>query len=237
MLEDDLLRLADRVAPPVRPDLPEAVLARLDGPHRAPSAPWRRRAVVATVTAAVVAAGGWSPQVRAVAADLLGLAGIEISRDEPDAPPTPARPLPDTREAELADAVEAAAFPLWVPARLGDPATVRVAQHGRVVSMEWRGGTVVLDQFEGTLGAVFAKQVGGLALAEVDLDGVPGWWIPGPHDLVYVDRHGQEVTATARLAGPTLVWEGAHGVTFRLEGSHLTRHEAVAIARSLAGTR
>jgi hypothetical protein len=99
--------------------------------------------------------------------------------------------------------------------------------------MEWRGGSVVLDQFEGTLGPVFEKQVGGIDVRGVDLGGVPGWWIAEPHDLLYVDRDGEVVEATARLAGRTLFWEDDAGVTYRLEGEELTRREAVAAARSL----
>ena len=186
--------------------------------------------------AALVASLGFSPQVRAFAADLLDLAGIDVSYDEPDASPVPQQELPDTRTSDLDRAAAAAAFPLSVPAALGEPEQVRVADGGRVVSMTWRDGTVVLDQFEGAFGPVFHKQVGGLELAEVDLDGTRGWWIPGPHDLIYVDGEGETVSATARLAGRTLIWDGAGGVTFRLEGTDLTRGEAVAIAGSVAGT-
>lgn len=235
MLQDDLARVAELLAPPVRPDLPDLVLARLDAPLTASRVTWRRGVAVAA-TSLLVAGGALSPPVRAVAADLLGLAGIELSRDEPDAPPTPARPLPGARESDLDHAADAASFPLSVPASLGAPEAVEVVDRGRVVSMQWRDGTVVLDQFEGTLGPVFAKQIGGQAVAEVDLDGETGWWIPGPHDLVYVDRTGRESTATARLSGPTLIWQQDTGVTFRLESSSLTRREAVAIARSLTGT-
>ena len=41
------------------------------------------------------------------------------------------------------------------------------------------------------------------------------------------------MTATARLAGSTLVWDGGSGVTFRLEGERLGRAAALAIARSV----
>ena len=232
MLEADLRAAADRVAPPVRPDLAEAVLARLDEPRRTP-----RRWTAAVAAGAVLVAGlGFSPQVRAFAADLLERAGIELSDEEPDASRTPDQPLPSTRDSDLARAADEAAFPLSVPAALGEPVAVTVADEGRVVSMSWRGGDVVLDQFDGTFGPVFEKQVGGLDIREVDLGGTPGWWIPGPHDLLYVDRDGKVVSATARLAGRTLIWENADGVTFRLEVQGLTRGEAVAIARSVVGT-
>jgi hypothetical protein len=229
MLEDELTRVAERVAPPVRTDLAEAVRARLDAPT-----PPRRRLVVLVAAAAVLVAGlGLSPQVRAVAVDLLELAGIELSDDRPDSAPEPEQPLPGTRETDLDRAAAEAAFPLSAPDALAEPEQVRVADLGRVVSMEWRDGRLVLDQFDGTVGPVFEKQVGEIDVVTVDLDGVPGWWVPEPHDLMYVDRDGEVVHATARLAGRTLFWESAGGVTLRLEGEQLTRRQAVAIARSV----
>ena len=231
MLEADLRAAAERVAPPARSDLAEGVLARLDEPPRA-----RRRWPAAVAAGAVLVAGlGLSPQVRAFAADLLERAGIELSNEQPDASRTPDQPLPSTRGSDLERAADEAAFPLSVPAALGEPESVTVADRGRVVRMSWGHG-VALDQFDGTFGPVFEKQIGTLDVREVDLAGTPGWWIPGPHDLLYVDRDGEVISDTARLAGRTLIWESGDGVTFRLEVEGLTRGEAVAIARSVAGT-
>lgn len=231
MLEDELTAVAERVAVLPRADLPEAVLARLDEPSRT-----RRRWTAAVAALATLVAGlALSPQVRAFAADLLAVAGIEVSDTEPDSAPVPEQPLPSSRPSDLEQAAAAASFPISVPATLGDPDLVTVVDRGRVVSMTWRDGTVVLDQFDGTLGPVFSKQVGNLSVVRLDVAGSPGAWIPGPHDLLYVDRAGEVVSATARLAGRTLIW-GDGAVTFRLEGTHLTRREALAIARSLAGT-
>ena len=230
MLEADLAAVAERVAPPVRPDLARAVLARLDAPS-----PARRRRTAAIAAAAALLAGlGLSPQVRAAAADLLELAGIELSDERPDSSPTPEQPLPGTHEIDLEDAAGESTFPLSAPRALGEPEQVRVADGGRVVTMEGRDGPVVLDQFDGTIGPVFEKQVGEIDVREVDLDGVPGWWIAEPHDLLYVDRDGEVVRATARLAGRTLFWESDDGVAIRLEGEELSRREALAMARSMS---
>ena len=229
MLEDDLTAVAERVAPPVRPDLADAVLARLD--TRPPSR--RRRTAAIAAGAALLVGLGLSPQVRAAAADLLDLVGIELSGEAPDSSPTPQQPLPGTRDTELDRAAAEASFALSAPPTLGEPEEVSVADGGRVVSMRWRDGRVVLDQFDGTIGPVFEKQVGEIDVREVDLDGVPAWWVPEPHDLLYVDRDGEVVEATARLAGRTLFWESDEGVTLRLEGEELSRREALATARSL----
>lgn len=232
MLEDDLLAVADRVAPPTRPDLADVVLARLDEPTRRPGRRWT--AAVAAV-ATLIAALGFSPQVRAFAADLLERAGIVVSDDEPDAAVTPDEPLPSSAASDLDRAIEAATFRLSTPRTLGEPESVTVVDQGRVISMSWRDGDLVLDQFDGSMGPVFEKQVGGLELQPVDVDGTPGWWIAEPHDLLYVEPDGDVVSATARLAGRTLIWEEG-GVTSRLEVTGIGRRAAVAIARSMAGT-
>jgi len=231
MLEDDLRAAAERVAPPVDPDLAASVLARVEQPS-----PIRRRwvALAAVVVTALVGLG-LSPQVRAFAAELLALAGIEVTSEEPDAPRTPAEPLPETRESDLEQAADAATFPLAVPARLGGPPALSVSDGGRVVTMRWRDGRVVLDQFDGRFGPVFSKQVGDRDPVPVAIGDGEGFWFPVPHDLLYVDRDGDVVSATARLSGRTLVWEDA-GVSYRLEGRGLTQDEAVAIAESLEGT-
>lgn len=233
MIERELAALADRAAPSEQSDLTDRVLARIDDLDRDGGRSPKRLRLVAAGLAAVVAASFLSPQVRAFAADLLGVAGIEISSDTPDAPPEPREPLPDSRETSLEEAQAQVDFPLGVPARLGVPDQVAVADGGRVVTMSWRNGRIVLDQFAGTLGSVFGKDIGPTPVEPVRLVGTRAWWIGAPHDLTYVDRQGREVTATARLAGPSLVWEADAGVTLRLEGTRLDLQDAAAIARSV----
>lgn len=234
MIEDELTALADRVAPAVRVDLPDRVLARIEdldpaGERR----PARVRALVAAAVAALVAAAFLSPQVRAFAADLLGVAGIEISSDTPDAPPEPSAPLPGSEvSTSLAEAQAQVGFPILAPARLGPPDEVVVADRGRVVTMSWRDGRIVLGQFDGSLGPVFGKDIGPTSVDPVRLGRARAWWIGAAHDLTYVDREGRELTATARTAGPSLVWVRS-GVTLRLEGARLDRSDAVSIARSV----
>lgn len=158
MIERELSALADLVAPPVAPDLPDRVLARIAG-----RAPRRKRFLAGALSGAVAAVASAAllvPQVRAVAEDLLGVAGIELSDDQPDAPPAPEAPLPDRRLTSVADARAEVDFPVGVPARLGPPDEVTVADGGRVVTMTWQDGRVVLDQFDGRLGPVFDKDIG-----------------------------------------------------------------------------
>lgn len=237
MIERELTALADRVAPPDPSDLPERVLARIDGLDGRVAggdrSPKRVRALVAAGVAAVVAASFLSPQVRAFAADLLGVAGIEFSTDTPDAPPEPKAPLPDSRDTSLEKAQAQVDFPILLPARLGPPDDVTVADSGRVVTMSWTGAGVLLDQFDGSLGPVFLKEVQATEPPQATLvGGVEAWWVGSAHDLTYIDRDGTEITESARRAGRSLVWD-AQNVTFRLEGEGLVLAEARAIARSL----
>jgi hypothetical protein len=98
-----------------------------------------------------------------------------------------------------------------------------------VVTLTYRGGTVSLDEFDGAVDLVFFKTAPDARWVEVGA--VSGIWLPGPHAVTYVDRDGVEHTASARLAGPTLIWV-AGAVTYRLEGL-ATPEEARAAALSL----
>ncbi|SNY29980.1 hypothetical protein [Paractinoplanes atraurantiacus] len=167
--------------------------------------------VLAALAAAVIAVAPARAAVVDVLADVLRVAGIEVRREA--VPPTPAvspSPLPDAGSISLGEARKMAKF----PAALGDPERVEVYDQRRVVSLFYRGGTIRLDQFDGSA-AAFLKQAG---QAEwTDVGGALAVWLPGPHTLTYYDRSGVERSATARLATPTLIWD-TNGTTYRLEG-------------------
>jgi hypothetical protein len=212
-----------------------AVRARLTRP--APARHRARRWVLAGAAALVGAVAVVAP-ARAAVIDAVGtvlrIAGVEV-RDEPDPgglPATPS-PLPSLRTAALDEARRVALFPVRVPAGLGAPERVELADPDaagapRVVSMSFRGGTVRFDQFDGAPSPVFFKTAADAEWVEV---GTIGIWLAGPHPVTYVGRDGVERVETARLAAPTLIWSQA-GVTYRLEGVG-TRAEAVRLARSL----
>ncbi|MEV4346861.1 hypothetical protein AB0J83_20575 [Actinoplanes sp. NPDC049596] len=185
---------------------------------------WVAGAVTALVASVLLVAPARAAVVEVVAG-VLRVAGIEVRREA--APPAPAvspRPLPSTGEISLDEARKIARF----PAALGDPERVEVADQRRVVSLIYRGGTIRLDQFDGSAGA-FLKQAG---QAEwTDVGGALAVWLPGPHTLTYIDRAGVEHSATARLATPTLIWDD--GVrTYRLEG-FTSREQARQVALSM----
>jgi len=122
-------------------------------------------------------------------------------------------------------------FRVRVPAELGQPDEVTVID-GRVVSFTYRAAGIRLDQVDGVLDLAFAKEIPDQRSVEwTQVDGATAIWIPGPHELVYVDRAGQRHTESARLAANTLVWQ-RDDMTFRLEGA-VTVERAVAIAQSV----
>ncbi|UQU64027.1 hypothetical protein COUCH_34475 [Couchioplanes caeruleus] len=217
---------------PPAADQRAAVRARLTPRHRA-------RWIVAGLAALVGAVGVVAPARAAVVeavGDVLRVVGIEVRQDRtPGALPATPSPLPSARTARLDEAERAALFPVRVPAALGEPDDVQLADPDpagapRVVTMTFRGGTVRLDQFDGTISPMFLKATGRGA-EWTDVKGEVAIWVPGPHSVTYVDRRGTERTETGRLAAPTLIWSGA-GVTYRLEGLS-TLAEARAAASDL----
>jgi hypothetical protein len=129
-------------------------------------------------------------------------------------------PLPSIRSAALDEARQRVTFPIKVPAALGVPEEVTLADPGpegapRVVTLLYRGGAVRLDQFDGTLQISFLKTAPDAEWTGLGVGA--GIWLPSAHPVTYVDRAGVEHTAGARLAGPTLIWSDDQ-VSYRLGG-------------------
>jgi len=195
----------------------------------------RTQLIVAILVFATILTAIFVPPVRNAVADvvtsILRLGGVEVRRGEP-APtiaPTPS-PLPSLSTVDLAEARTRAAFPIGVPAVLGEPQRVELADpgpdgHPRVVTLIYDG--VRLDEVDGQLDLAFTKTADGVEW--VDGEKI---WLGKPHPLVYLDRWGREQTETARMSGPCLVWP-AGAVTYRLEGV-TSKDEAIQIARSVA---
>ncbi|MGH3318935.1 MAG: hypothetical protein ACRDN9_01935 [Streptosporangiaceae bacterium] len=240
-LDADLRELGHRLDVPPAPDCSRAVRTRLEAPAHAG---WSRRlAAAAAVLIVLCVAVAASPEVRASVAELFRFAGVEISTG-PAPKPHGAGGLPGRENKDLAEARDLATFPVYAPAGLGTPDKVTVSggRPPRVVSLIYRAGpgrpssgshgvAGRLDEFNGTIGPVLRKWVSVGEVHPVRVDGHRGMWTRGPHEVAYVDRHGQWHTASARLAGNTLIWQVGK-VTLRLEG-HFTRNEAIEVARSI----
>ncbi|HEV7896227.1 MAG TPA: hypothetical protein VGP31_00055 [Planosporangium sp.] len=253
-LAAELRALGGWLDTPEPPDVRAVVRTRLAADEeprvrrwRVPRRRWtalRRRwlvaaaAVVVAVTVAVL-----PPGRAAVAHAVTGLlrftgifAGVEVRRGQPAVPPTPS-PLPSTRSVALDEARAQARFSVGVPARLGVPEDVLLADPApdgapRVVSLIYRGGAVRLDEFDGRLEPGFEKTAAGPDTEWFEVAGNPALWFPAPHALVYIDRQGVRQVATGRLAAATLIWTDGT-VSYRLEGAS-SSEEALSIARSLS---
>ncbi|GGO06141.1 hypothetical protein GCM10010116_12130 [Microbispora rosea subsp. aerata] len=222
-------RLEGVEAEPVRDGETERGSARLPRRRRAQRhASWRPSPRLTAAVVAVLAAVllGATPQGRAAVVSVLRFAGVEIHVGGAGPLPTGVPgPLPGERRVTLEEARRAVRFPIAVPSALGEPADVRLADGGRVVTLLWPG--VRLDEFDGTLGVVWHKELGEPWPEQVSAVG--GWWIPRPHGVSYVPSGGGE-PREERVAGPTLIWQ--HGlVGLRLEGPD--HAEAVRIASSV----
>ncbi|GLX10375.1 hypothetical protein [Microbispora sp. NBRC 16548] len=234
-LEARLRALGEGLAvPPVPPpaDVARAVRARIEdsgADDRARRrAPWRPSPRVAAAAVAVLMAVllGATPQGRAAVVSVLRFAGVEIHVGGAGPVPTGVpSPLPGERRVTLEEARRTARFPVAVPSALGEPSDVRLADGGRVVTLLWPG--VRLDEFDGTLGVVWHKELGEPFPEQVGVVG--GWWIPRSHGVSYVPAGGG-APREERVAGPTLIWQHKL-VGLRLEGPD--RAEALRIASSV----
>ena len=183
------------------------------------------RKAVAAVAVFLAVLIGATPQGRAAVVSVLRFAGVEIRVGDPGPLPTGVpSPLPSERRVTLDEARRTAEFPVTVPAALGDPADVRVADGGRVVTLLWPG--IRLDEYDGTLTVVFRKELGEPWPEEVPA--IRGWWIQQPHGVSYLPMNG-DPPSEERVAGPTLIWQRGR-VGLRLEGAD--REQAVQIANS-----
>ncbi len=235
-------------------ELALAVLTRIatDAPRPGRARPHaRRRRLVAVVVAALLVALTLTPPVRAAVLHWLRIGGVVI-RTAP-APSTglpppattsgPSTPVPSAPRSvggltvRLDQVRTMVAFPVVVPAELGDPDQVTVSSDRRVVGMDWGRGADArhLDQFDGQLSWVFVKQFWG-DVTIVSVDGREAVWLNRPHTISYVDRDGTEHSAQARTAGKTLVWERGSAAgprtTLRLEAD-LDQRQAITIAESV----
>jgi hypothetical protein len=234
--ERRLRDLGAHLAVPAPGDVTAAVLARIA------TAPARRRSLAPRLTAAAAAlvvafgvAAAVSPTVRAGVERVLRFAGIEVhsvSGRPPVSVPSLVPALPGERVVSLSTARSLAAFRIYLPAGLGALVTVTVSDGTppRVVSLHYRSSRV--DEFDGGLSFVFSKMVFGGLAQKVRVGTITGYWVPGPQEVIYIDRNGQEHTESAHMAGNTLIWQRG-SVTVRLEG-RLPEATAIAIAESFS---
>ncbi|WP_112590334.1 hypothetical protein, partial [Micromonospora noduli] len=198
---------------------------------------WRSLAAVALVALLVAVLPPTRGAIADVVTGLLRFAGVSIATSPAPTPPGgTASPLPGQRAVALDEAQRSVRFPIRLPAMLGTPEQVLVADPDatgryRVATLLYDGGALRVDAFDGHLDLAFHKEVTPPGANWVQVNGDFAVWVDGPHVLSYVDRAGGIRRETARLAGSTLIWQD-NDVSYRLEGT-LTKAEAIEIARSL----
>jgi hypothetical protein len=219
-------------------------------PIRPERSPWQLAAAAAVAALVLFSAVlAVSPGARKAVAGWLGLRGIEI-RQTPASPRAPTRPVGEGldlgRSIAIPEAERIAGFRIRLPQALGPPdaAFVRpLSEAGNEVFLVYgsrpglpesstSGVGALLSEFRGELDRAFIRKIAGFSqISFVRVNGNPGFWIGGAHDVVYLDENGNPVEATFRLAGNVLLWD-QDGLTFRLE-SALTLEGALEIARSV----
>lgn len=211
--------------------------------------PWQL--VAAAVVAALVlfsAVLAVSPGARKAVAEWFGLRGIEI-RQTPGPPRAPTRALGEGlnlgRPVSIPEAERIAGFRLRIPVALGRPNAVFVRPLfvGNEVFLVYgsrpglpessaAGVGALLSEFRGDFDRASLRKIAEVTqITFVRVNGNPGFWIEGAHDVVYLNPEGNPVESTFRLAGSVLIWE-QDGLTFRLE-SALTMKRALEIARTV----
>jgi hypothetical protein len=241
MLEMRLVDLGAHIEYPAVPALTSLVRERISAVPSRPLSWWRRPAALAAAACFLLAALAVVavPTSRQAVADFLGIDGIRISFD-PAPREAVGTELALGRRVTFSEAQNSVDFDLLVPQRLGDPDVVYLNPYARdgEVSFVYEpradlpeaaetGVGALLTQFVGDndIPSLKKKFVGGATdVIPVHVDGVPGFWVDGAHNLY-------PAGGAPRVAGQTLLWQvGAIG--YRLEVD-APLEEALAIAESL----
>jgi hypothetical protein len=227
-LERALTALAAEVEWPETPAL-ELRLEAAPSPARRPW--WRRPLVVAIALVAVAIGIAFAvPPARSAILDFFHLGGVTVERVS-TLPPAEQRPLGAAlgRRVSEVEARRILGMPFALPRVYGTPqlyessgvvsAVIATPEPVLVSELRVPGGGGVLKKVAGASTVVERAELG---------PGREGLWIEGEQHVVYW------LTAPPRLAGNVLLWEG-RGVTYRIEGKHLTKERALELARQMTG--
>ncbi len=222
-------------------------------PRPAFGGPARWRMVAVAAAAVIVLIAGtlvFSPGARRAVAGWLGLRGvrIEVTPTAPGSPTLSPGPAPDLGPlVSLAEAERQAGFEVLLPAlpELARPDEVHVqplfiseqvfllyrARPG-LPAADATGVGLLVSEFRAGVDEAFYKKVstGTGSVEFVMVNGEPGYWIQGLHEVSYLDQNGVPVQDSTRIAGSVLLWERGD-ITLRLE-TGLSLEEALRIARS-----
>jgi hypothetical protein len=242
-----------REVPAPSPWSPASLRLRLRGALRPVFQPaWQPVAVALLLIVALLSGTlAFSPTARRAVADWLGLRGVRIEfTPTPSASPVPlGTGLNLGERMTLAEAQERVPYRILVPnvPELGPPDAVylRAGNFAEQVTLLWRarpglpraaqtGVGLLLTQFQASVDVEYLKKITFEAtkLEFLTVNDGNAFWIAGaPHQVSLLNREGQLVPETIRLAGNVLLWEQGD-LTLRIE-SGLTKEEAVRVATSV----
>ncbi len=231
-LESVLASLAKDIDwPDPSPHFARRVAARIEsGPTRERQSGRRRLAVALAVVAVFVGVMVFSPAARQAVADLLGAAGIRIMlTSEPI--PVVGGELELGQPIELGDIANEADFVVRAPSGVqpGRPGGVYLSENGQV-TMVWAGDETLPAAGDSGIGLLLTQSRAGVGpelafkgvgpnaeISQTIVEGASALWIEGaPHTLTLLDREGNPIEETTRLAANVLLWE-VNGVNHRLE--------------------
>lgn len=244
-LENQLTELAESVDWP-EADVTTQVRNRIVAPtdeSRKVRFGWKVAVAAACVMAAIMVV----PAGRQAVADLLSVAGIEITFVGSD-PPTGSNPIDLGEPTTLEGAASHVDFPLALPTletnegpdkvylETGPPAVVHLTWDAEPDRPAIPGTDIglLLTQFTSPAeGTVFTKDLASDTEVErTSVGGLEALWLEGaPHELTYQTTGGTITQQISRFAENVLLWED-DGVTYRLE-SGLEMVEAQRIAEAL----
>ena len=134
----------------------------------------------------------------------------------------------------LEDAAGRVRFTPQLPAVFGEPDEILLHRGVDLpaVTLVWRDGATPLSLTEIGIGEFARKFIFEQAIDETTVNGVPAYWLPGPHSLQLLEPWTADALP---ITSNVLIWT-QDGITYRLEGD-LALDEARAIAESVAAER
>jgi hypothetical protein len=195
----------------------------------------RRRSVLLGIALAVLLAGTAAaiPPVRHAIERVFGINGAVVERVSklPALPNGASAKLHLGRAIPVADARHAASFTALLPPSGVSAAYVANDVAGDRISLT--KGRLLVIEFRGTSRPFILKMIAvGTQVIRTRVGSEPAAYVEGaPHEVFFLDAHGNPRTDEVRLAGNVLLWQ--HGsLTVRIEGARSLR-DALNLARSL----
>jgi hypothetical protein len=248
-VETALADLSQHIQVPREPDVAGIVRARLQvAPAPTSMRRWRWRPVVWTRRSIALAVGLVLLASSIAVASYFGVRGIVVHVQ-----PTPTVSAPQGAGTFMGlgarvslDAARAGVrFPVRIPSDLGDPNEVYLDRglSGGVVTLLYHprpglpeasatGAGLVLIEFEGSFSrATMEKFARPNQVHQVSVNGEPGLWLEGVHQVGFLDADGRHRIDELRLADSVLLWQ-IGSVTLRLE-SALTMQRAIDLAETV----